>query len=50
MARNIIGSLPFTLHTIDTDNEILQTELERIFSSYPQVSLCVRSQSGHVPK
>ena len=46
MARNIIGSLPFTLYTIDTDNEILKTELESIFSRYPQVSLCVRSQSG----
>ena len=47
MARNIIGPLPFTLHTIDTDSEILQTELESIFSIYPQVSLCVRSQTGH---
>ena len=50
MARNIIGSLPFTLHTVDTDNEILPTELESIFLSYPQVSLCVRSQSGHTDR
>lgn len=34
MARNIIGSLPFTLYTIDTDNEILKTELESMLDKY----------------
>ena len=50
MARNIIGSIPFALHIIDTDNEILQSEIENIFSTTPQVSICVRSQSGHTDR
>lgn len=48
MAKNIIGSLPYPLHTIDTDLPITKKQLENIFKQYPSVSLCIRSSTGHV--
>jgi len=47
MPRNIIGSSPYPVQTIESDSPLTSAQINEAFKQSSGVSLCVRTEDGH---
>jgi hypothetical protein len=46
VAKNVIGSSPFVVQTIDTDEPLVESQIKKALGTKRGVSLCVRAAKG----
>ncbi len=46
MAKNVIGSSPFVVQTIDTDGPLVESQITKALGTKRGMSLCVRTATG----